>query len=219
MEQKERPMLMTPENAQKSHDGTKTKTRRILKPQPAADVEWYGFMKASEKDTGWYPCKGDPKDIDAWEQAEGPKLVCPYGWVGDRLWIREAWQVDAPHDGTWPDTVFYGCKGAPLDLIPEVYRSSKHCLFRGSWTGTDLIWRPSIHMPRWACRTVVGIVSIEIERLQEITEEDARAEGIQEYGIGAIHDFMQLWTSINGEYSWALNPFVWVIEYKKVANG
>lgn len=193
---KERPMLMTPENGQKCYDETKTQTRRII-----TDKWW---------------CCFDPEDEEDRAKA---LLLCPYGKVGDRLWIREAWQVDAPHDGTWPDTVFYGCKGAPLDLIPEVYRSSKHCLFRGSWTGTDLIWRPSIHMPRWACRTVVEIVSIEIERLQEITEEDARAEGIQEYGIGAIHDFMQLWTSINGEGSWALNPFVWVIEYKRVPLG
>lgn len=209
---KERPMLMTPENAQKCHDGTKTMTRRTVKPQPTGDVEWYGYHHSGrEQDCGFYPMKGNPKDIDCWEQADGSKLVCPYGVGGDRLWFRETWCQDS-RGGRMPngqDAVFY--RGSMPD--------------QAIWQG---FWKPAIHMPRWACRTVGEIVSVQVERLQEITEADAQAEGCEnrhdvfhaaiQSSIDNVYrrNFAQLWESINGPGSWGLNPWVWVIEFKKV---
>lgn len=208
---KERPILMTPENAQKCFDGSKTQTRRIIKPQPNIVHAWDGEWLATNQIF----------------RNRAPGLRCPYGVVGYRLWIREAHQFDPPDDGTWGYTVFMGCKGAPLEDIPSRFRTPAHCLYRGKWDGSPLIWRPSLHMPRWACRTVVEITEIRVQRLNEISEEDAKAEGcinnLDEMVHGgdgvyanALGHFVRLWTSINGPDSWDANPFVWAITFKKV---
>ncbi len=189
---KERPILMTPENAQKCHEGIKTQTRRIIKPQPLS-ISWFEHQK------GW--CARVREDTGSAEHPAYIMVPCPYGVVGDRLWVREAW--------AWPGEEFHLYKGSPADArIVEEWKHDLNCC--------QVKWAPSIHMPRWACRTVVEITEVRVERLQEISEEDARAEGIQEVGIGAVHDFMVLWESINGKESWALNPWVWVIEFRRV---
>lgn len=193
---KSTPILFTPENAQKVHAGTKTQTRRILKPQPTGDVEWFGELRTSNpKDDGlWSPWKGDPKDMDCWEQAEGPSFKCPYGTIGDRLWVREA---------------FISMNGY------RFYRGE--CL-----PGRDHImkYKPSIHMPKAYCRTFLELTAVRVERLHDITETDAIAEGcVDAYGpdfhVGA---FRKLWESnkIHKPGSWDLNPWVWVLSFKKV---
>lgn len=217
---KERPILMTPENAQKVHDGTKTQTRRIVKVPVWVSEEDMLKLVVQRLATGLaYYKDGQPVK----------RLTCPYGVCGDRLWIREAHQFDPPDDGTWGYTSFFGCNGSPLEDIPERFRNSKHCLYRGNWAGSPLIWRPSIHMPRWACRTVVEITEIRVERVQDISEEDAKAEGCKsaDYATGreVILDpslgsyrlaFRDLWDSINGKGAWERNEWVWVIGMKKV---
>lgn len=136
---------------------------------------------------------------------------CPYGQPGDRLWVRETWAMSGYQ------RVEY--RAAPAD------GSDFRCVDR---------WRPSIHMPRWACRITLEITGVRVERLQEISEKDAKAEGLHYhsdmygyrlYGkysgigptddVGALDAFRSLWESINGPSSWDATPWVWVIEFKR----
>ncbi|HGM6832005.1 TPA: hypothetical protein ACKQCE_000539 [Serratia marcescens] len=137
-------------------------------------------------------------------------LGCPFGQVGDRLWVREtfaAFDADWKHpgkphdlkDGPWPNVVY----PASVAKIPD---------------GTC---RPSIHMPRWASRITLEITAVRVERLNDISEEDAKAEGVKA-GVCPGHEhmmhqvaFRELWQSIYGEESWRANPWVWVIEFKR----
>lgn len=180
---KERPILMTPENAQKVFDGTKPQTRRIVKRTDSGRVKRVGSTK------NWH--LGDPDAV----------LACPYGVVGDRLWIREAWSR---------------CDECSM----EIYKGQgvMNCPYCDASTA-GLKFTPSIHMPRWASRTVVELTEVRVERLQEISEKDCIAEGC---GSPITRDmkkphFMRLWESINGPGSWALNPWVWVLTFRKVA--
>jgi hypothetical protein len=148
-------------------------------------------------------------------------LPCPYGQPGDRLWVRETWNKFPPWEGYF-------------------YAADDHSFGIGECDDSDHIephnlrWKPSIHMPREASRLTLEITEVRVERLNEISEEDAKAEGIayqddaKEIGRGRLsHDgsvlydtareaFVKLWESINGPGSWALNPFVWVITFRRV---
>lgn len=143
----------------------------------------------------------------------GKHLKCSYGGKGDRLWVREAWlQQD---DGTYCYKV-----DKENEDIRKMYGYK---------------WKPSIHMPRKACRLVLEVKNIRVERLQDISEEDAIAEGItlikDQSGINrytiaidnasynapiAKEVFAMLWAHINGWDSWEANPFVWVVEFERI---
>lgn len=123
--------------------------------------------------------------------------ACPYGKPGDRLWVRETW-----------DGVRLDGGGALVS-----YRAD------GDKPVTDDgRWHPSIHMPRWASRITLEVVSVRVERLQEISEEDAMAEGVAlaENYRGPVAHFASLWEQINGLGSWNANPWVWVVEFRRV---
>ncbi len=131
-------------------------------------------------------------------------IPCPYGKPGDRIWVRETWNRTNPggKDGAY----FY--RATDSNNYPEA------------------IWKPSIHMPRKASRITLEIVSCRAERLNEITDDDARAEGVAEYaktlpdditsGMTRVEGYENLWESINGFGSWYENPVVWVVEFKVV---
>ena len=123
----------------------------------------------------------------------GITVACPYGRPGDRLWVRETWA--------------YECGGGYL------YKASHLHMVPG-----DNRWRPSIHMPRAASRILLKITEIRVERLKDITASDCVCEGIEfESDIFTTYNkFRRLWQSINGPESWAKNPWVWVIEFKKI---
>lgn len=124
---------------------------------------------------------------------------CPYGQPGDHLWVREAWAFH-------PD-------------YPERTRRVIYRADRGVEHDVDR-WRPSIHMPRWASRTTLEIHGVRIERLQDISEADAKAEGMPELtGINPVRWYAELWETINGAGSWAANPWVWVVEFNDVSKG
>jgi hypothetical protein len=120
--------------------------------------------------------------------------MCPYGKPGDRLWVRETFAVCAD------SSIFYRSDGGP-----------------SPWDGIK--WKPSIHMPRAASRITLEIVSVRAELLHEITESDAIAEGCQCDGVPASLTnrgaFGKLWLSINGPGSWDVNPWVWVVEFRR----
>ena len=145
-------------------------------------------------------------------QQNPPVIRCPYGVPGDRLWVREtfAWLSD----GT----------GCPDDADGVLYRATDP-----GWDDekTGLRWRPSIFMPWAASRILLEITDVRVERLQEISEADARAEGVTPtfpiYGDcgGFEHEghrdaFIRLWESINGAGSWDANPWVWVVSFRQI---
>lgn len=116
-------------------------------------------------------------------------------------------------------------------MIPKRYRKPEHCIHRASWDGHEMVgWTPSIHMPRWASRITLEITGVRVERLWDITEDDAKAEGctfealrfkpgtreVEEMGHTAVYQFGGLWQSIYGADSWQANPWVWVVEFKRV---
>jgi hypothetical protein len=130
---------------------------------------------------------------------------CPYGVPGDRLWVRECWSCLDSHS-----------------------RPGSRIAFRadtadGERVRVDAPWRPSIHMPRWASRLTLEVTGVRVERLQDISEEDALAEGMErhlweETMHGDTHlqvlDYRALWESINGPGSWDANPWVWAVSFK-----
>jgi hypothetical protein len=196
-------------------DGSKTQTRRMVKPQPIPFGEDSPFTQATLKEhvgKPWMPVGGVFQD--AWEK--------PFGTVGDRLWVRETWGLMSFHDPT--DWCGGSIKGVPESELRERYLV-EHA---ANWNlpNESSYWRPSIHMPRWASRIDLEITAVRVERLQEITEEDALKEGCERefkadgsvaWGAGLVEakeNFQDLWQSIYG--NWDANPFVWVYEFRRV---
>lgn len=214
---KERPILFSAPMVRAILAGTKTQTRRVVRPQPSRGMELWG--SESEPQDGEFTFSGNGNELF---------VKCPYGAVGSRLWVRETWQV-------W--TEFDGIKASDL---PEEMRARLNYPADGNvW---DARLRPSLHMPRWASRITLEITKIRVERLNDISNEDAAAEGA--YGavlsktrlmdeaarferrvfqsgspvVTRRAEFAALWESINGEGSWDKNPWGWVIEFKRVAS-
>jgi len=222
---KEYPILFSAPMVKAILEDRKTQTRRVMKPQPSADfspiaVEWYAPTVVDRN--------GDEQPgadvFGVYGDEEGYR--CPYGAPGDVLWVREAW--DFRHWGE-PGNPFrvivsYGADGfqklcqSPHDWNPMIYNQPR--------------WRPSIHMPRWACRIELEIVSVRAERVQEITRNDAKAEGVSNLWKNPpekeehykrvllnpyVANYSVLWDEINAGrgFGWNVNPFVWVIEFQR----
>lgn len=202
---KERPILFSAPMVRATLGGSKTQTRRIVKPQP--DIV---------SNSGKLAVAYTPDDERLGRL--GKNIPCPYGLLGNRLWVRETWRTDAslndkaPHCfAGWP--VRYEADGTVL----------KHGAFYGLIDGKT---RVSIHMPRWASRIQLDIVGVRVERLQDISEADAKAEGCQVPSIiypdeprnsyCYAEQFRLLWESLNGPGSWDANPWVWVIEFRRI---
>jgi len=200
-ERKERPILFSGPMVRSIIDGRKTQTRRVVKPQPFEHGR-DGLVSA-----GWGWSIGQKCKLQAWKVDEiGSAMVkyCPHGKPGDRLWVREAFRL-APL-GNGPRDEF----GRPAVTH---FRSTDSHLF------PDVKWKRSIHMPRWASRITLEIIAVRVERLNDISRGDAMAEGCPHsnlaYGQNPCDWFYELWESINGPESWAANPWVWVIEFRK----
>ncbi len=188
---KERPILMAGRMAQLAHTGLKTQTRRVVK-FPQSGVWERGHIEHSWVD------QADP--IGTY-----PTIIrSPFGAPGDRLWVRETW-----------------CAARRGFLYRAECADEKPSDNTDDWNApADDRWRPSIHMPRAACRTVLEVVSVRVERLQEMTERDAIAEGCgrPENGALAVLEFCRLWDELYGlgPHAWCVNPWVWVVEFRKV---
>lgn len=203
---REKPILFTPENVRAIIDGRKTQTRRIVKPQPIADIDT--FLPADP--SGFWGFIGD---------SPTQCIHCPYGEVGDRLWVKEGWRPEVVHS--------HGQNSCDCGDVEVKYLADGATRFfsDGSippeWTIPKAAKRggvTSLFMPRWASRLTLEITGIRVERLAEISEADAIAEGCQCAGVPASlanrGAYAKLWESINGPGSWAANPFVWVIEFQ-----
>lgn len=212
---KERPILFSAPMVRAILDGSKTQTRRVVKPQPSSG-DHFGFddkqrLKIPTWDGVWL-------------------LSCPYGEPGDRLWVREAFDFLPTGGPTEPQAceIVYWATGshelrtAPSDYNPMIYGHAKV--------------RPSIHMPRWASRISLEVTGVRVERLQDISEADSIAEGCTQNHNGyfwagphavsglkqmatAKQAYRDLWESINGPESWDANSWVWVVEFKRLEGG
>ena len=168
---KERPILFTGEMVRAILAGRKTQTRRLV------TVPWQGSRRAlpyapyyvEEDGRLLVDCSGAPDSTGASDYREASTcLRCPYGVPGDRLYVRETW-AQAELGDEWNYW-----RGKPDERLPVLYRGDNPTL-----GADDEYWRPSIHMPRWASRITLIVESVRVERLHAITEEDARAEGVE----------------------------------------
>lgn len=215
---KERPILFSGEMVRAVLDGHKTQTRRTVKDVPGS----YCFAHIST-DLGY-----ESSRAFAWagfryeglpDNASALYWKCPYGQPGDRLWVREAWATDASLNDKAP---------SQFSKWPVIYVADNKVNMCGALHGnTGGKIRQSIFMPRWASRITLEITSVRVERLQEISEADAQAEGVKPihfpHGGSTLHPhfhgFKTLWGSINGKRApWQSNPWVWVVEFKQLGS-
>lgn len=200
---KERPILYTPENVRKILDGMKTQTRRVVKPQPYVNDSLGGRLIGHRNLGGEFA-------EDIFGVCAAKLIKCPYGQPEDQLWVREAWSpVGDTHRRDHPG--FHVRYKADKAQAVGAYGCTR--------------WYPSIHMPRWACRLVLEITAVRVERLQGISNDDAIAEGcnpdhddhLTHHVACAVEAYERLWDSINGKtHPWKSNPWVWAITFKRV---
>jgi hypothetical protein len=227
-EVKERPILMSAPMVRATLEDSKTNTRRVMSPQPSHDQyhEWRGKVTRDAEHRMW--CWKDLVLDNIWDFPEGEDRTelarhCPYGVPGDRLWVRETYLPDPIIDDSLASTEWYGCPSTRrLSDIPAKYRTRDLVIHKASWDGDDLRWMPSISMPRWASRITLEITDVRVQRLQEISEEDAEAEGVYSWSemgpldICARPLFASLWDSINAKRApWASNPFIWALTFRR----
>ena len=209
---KERPILFSAPMVRAILEGRKTQTRRVVKPQPTPEAwtgpihcEWYVPTKVDRHGEEYPGAQvfGFANEDEGW--------VCPYGVPGDRLWVRESyWQH----------------KHIGMKYLDESIASNSLCNYRKV---------PGIHMRRGLSRLTLEITGVRVERVQDVSEEDAKAEGlaaiigcagtINAWESPAVYNgralatdaYADLWDSINGKkHPWASNPWVWVIEFKRI---
>jgi len=150
----------------------------------------------------------EPGGHRRWHTADfDARLACRYGQPGDRLWVRETWRhIEGG--------AVYDAAGGLMDSHdPETIYRADRPHFPGPW-------RPAIHMPRWASRIALEVTGVRVERLHEISEADAIAEGVNNSlhlpgGRFARENFAHLWWTINGDGSWDANPWVWVVDFRR----
>ncbi|MCZ5802927.1 hypothetical protein [Enterobacter hormaechei] len=213
--------------------GRKTQTRRIMKIQPSdgfhpthngydldLNAHWY-TPGVVDKNGYLQPAKKDVFGVA--DENEG--YTCPFGAVGDRIWVRETFQgplipedelseflVANPDKFESPAYCEYAADGGPRPEYIDADDNTRHG------------WRPAIHMPRWASRLTLEITGVRVERLRDLSEDDAKSEGITPPSGGVLPgweyriNFRDLWMSIYGADNWEANPWVWVIEFKVVPN-
>ncbi|CAI8704707.1 hypothetical protein [Kosakonia quasisacchari] len=204
-------------------DGRKTQTRRIMKVQPESNQ--FGLLRISDStkrnDIGKYHWA---ESNATGTHARSKLFSCPFGYVGDRIWVRETFSCIGNEDGHPVDAHGNLCSRKNAQRIYRASAIHKPKNY-GLWTSQDGFdfegpWTPSIHMPRWASRITLEITGVRVERLNEISEEDASAEGISgSVARDVVAAYASLWQSIYGEESWQANPWVWVIEFKRIEGG
>jgi len=196
----EHPIIFTAESIRAILDDRKTQTRRVAK----LPSEWHRGYGAFENNP-----HGD-EEIIIYGECDTKSMYCPYGSVGDTLWVRETWRMET-------FTVDHTCRTdsrlrykAEDERIFDVYGQVK--LYK---------WKSPIHMPKQFARVFLEITGIRVERVQDISEEDAKAEGVGRFEGRDTYSyavtFSSLWNSLNAKrgYPWESNPWNWVIEFKK----
>jgi hypothetical protein len=236
----EYPILMNGESVRAILEGRKTQTRRLVRPQPV------GCFR------GWVDRDKGPR---AWFNSEptSQESYCPYGQPGDRLWVRETWGY---RGGSWNNhtpkvqnfLIAYRADKSQItfsrsaETFKSLAKQRPRKIDEDDWDWKDYLsrywksWRSSTHMPRWASRITLEITDVRVQRLQDISEEDAKAEGVKQRSIStwwnyfedcylssAQQSFSSLRQSINGKNkpgedwdAWDANPWVWAVTFKVV---
>lgn len=232
---KERPILFNSEMVRAILEGRKTQTRRILKTQPSENTN---------RIVPLYQCEPVPKvtEVSFHEVLENgiphcspiSRCKCPFGKIGDRLWVRESFGTKIRNLGGTPHESFTYKADNPNEIN----------FYDCNGNGFPVKWTPSIHMPRSACRLVLEIINIRVEPLFYITNQEAISEGIEQIRIHSdgtpvfkdygfkerstgttsgfgypVNSFQSLWESVYGSDSWKQNPWVWVVEFKVIQGG
>lgn len=211
----ERGMIFNAEMVNAILSGRKTQTRRPIKWKQTR------FTEIAERDDGslWPWAEDCERGGDIW-------FACPYGEIGDRIWVRETWQVI--HDHIDESSHVEDRTYAPsMPKEKDRYWHTVYAEHFGDESREDrgFPWRPAIHMPRWASRILLEITDVRVERLRDLSEEDAKSEGIIPSAGGVLPgweyriNFRDLWMDIYGTDNWEANPWVWVIEFKRVEGG
>ena len=247
----DKPMLFSGAMVRAILAGAKTQTRRVITEKQLAKfnainpahqgmeelmIAWDGYARESD----------DLLSIDAQRLKQKLLAIPPYA-VGDRLWVRETWALVQKQDGClWEEgerdvpRQCEGCNGCCVE-----YRADTGNKYPGAWPdecGDDPScgrWRSPIHMPKWAARLWLRVTDVRVQRVQEISTEDAMCEGIETVGchvpidvdkgqryycrnyltgawnLTPVPSFATLWDSINRGYGWDANPLVWVVEFEK----
>lgn len=236
---KERPILFSGPMVRALLDGSKTQTRRIAKlphnnPLGTWEPTTFGGPDGGRTAGGeTLPLQGG-----IWHTRTGDSLMCPHGQPGDRLWVRETFCLESnsmtDDDGGPPHN-----DGRPVKRFgdEDCYWSQPHYkasdpepeLWYEDMDGPGCRWTPSIHMPRWVSRITLEVTGVRVERLQDISVADAIAEGIEVEPRpgeprGMLHGhpvplYQWLWNTLNADrgYGWDINPWVWVVEFKRSA--
>ena len=227
---KQHPILFSTPMVQAILEGRKTQTRRIVKPQP--DENGVTFMPVAPC-LDWEQIYNDIWTPWLWDTEQGERIhkECPYGQVGDVLWVRETWRKYQTFDDNGSlngeDIVEFAADKPRMLVMSD---GDGFQMYNKDGSEKYIPWKPSIFMPRAACRIFLGITDIRVERLQDISVRDVFAEGagrevrqMSLYGADAKRQqeiyagsYSRLWVSINGEQSWKDNPWVWVISFKRI---
>lgn len=245
---KERPIIMGPESNRGIHAGRKTQTRRVAK-QVQAQGEWRGEWP--DHVTSLSPGRViahfgngtlSKEDCEIFAKAtytpdEG--ILCPHGQPGDRLWVKEVWRPTGwdDNDGTATCMLTYQADGAEVEVpMPLEYMQKWAEQLEKAGEGWWDRWRSPRFMPRWACRTILEVTDVRVERLQDITSEDARREGfglvyvdslpgtLKTWGTQAVQEhkrqrlFGYAWDQLNTKrgFPWSSNPYVWALTFGKL---
>jgi hypothetical protein len=204
---KEHPIIFNGDMIRAILDGKKTQTRRVIRPQPK---RIFGLFTS---DAGRLFIETERIFLNRKAKEMG-RIYFPYGAEGSHLWVRETWAMR-------------------LDTEADTDKARHYLRYRSDGTNLEMEWhnygrwRPSIHMPRWASRITLEVTGVKVERVQDITEEDAKAEGVElgrVIGYGRLgmrsyrEGFIEVWDEINHKrgYGWSDNPWVWAIEFGRV---
>ncbi len=262
---KERPILFNGPMVEAILSGRKTQTRRLLKPFQVPALNeidgkqfWYSIVQNDRRYGFGVEGQTEQECID--QLITMASAACQFGNVGDRLWVRETW---APVNSYGAPAIAYRADAEIRELMKVRsfldddgafnYEDPRVKPYNFSAWASDLLngiegqWKPSIHMPRFACRLMLNITNIRIERLNDISEADAQAEGVERVSVPdnipvedgytkairemwkgyenkqrayrdtAKDSFMSLWRDVYGAESWDANPYVWVIEFEAVS--
>jgi hypothetical protein len=206
--------------------GTKSQMKRPVDlpafdraPTPGYDWTWRGqapIRSIAQQRRQVYGC---------WQEVRHDRLIqlCPLGVPGDTLWVRECWGIS--RGVTESDRAKWEHQGWPL-----WYRAGDSRVFRGAKEGGPAFmergrWRPSIHMPRWASRLTLRVTAVRVQRVQDVSEEDARAEGAPG-GVPWLYAdesyrtaFRHLWNDTHGAESWERNDWIWAVTFEVCRGG
>ena len=226
---KERPVLFSAPMVRTILEGKKTQTRRIVAMPRKRD--WYVVV---DHGNGWWPYQSDDGESDLCDDSMEHPYICPYGQPGDRLWVKETWRPRLALS-PWDVVITYAADGQQRTIKDGDFGDRDWTMPKAAVHGNVT----PLFMPRWASRITLEVTDVRVERLQDISEADAKAEGVEGHYIkdgwywrnyslsnedastspmltNAKDSYRTLWEKLNSPGSWAANPWVWVVSFRRL---